>query len=78
MIDARDHLGVPVITDCPTYVERDGVRYEIAADALVTRESDLRIQWFEEALSRPLTPWQREYLTTTVQAPQAFIPTAHA
>lgn len=37
MIDARDHVGVPVITDCPSYVEFEGVLYEVAADAFVFR-----------------------------------------
>lgn len=65
MIDARDHIGVPVITDCPTYIRRDGITYEIAADAMVTRESDLRIQFVEETLGVPLTPWQAAFLVPT-------------
>lgn len=34
MIDARDHVGTPVITDCPTYVRFRGDLYEIPADAM--------------------------------------------
>lgn len=79
MIDTRDHIGVPVITTCPTYVKHAGVTYEIAADALVVRESDLRTQWLEDALwEAAATPWQREYLNTPIRTPQAFTPTAYA
>ena len=35
MIDARDQVGVPIITDCPSYVEAFGVLYEIPADAFL-------------------------------------------
>ncbi len=40
MIDARDQIGVPVITSCPLYVRFEGVVYEVAADALVVRLGD--------------------------------------
>lgn len=77
MIDARDHLGTPVVTNCPTYVERDGVRYEVAADAFVLRESDLRTQWVDEK-NEFLTSWQRTYLAHTVRTPHAFFSMTNA
>ena len=43
MIDARDHVGVPVITTCPHYVRFEGVVYEVAADALVVRFGDITL-----------------------------------
>lgn len=43
MIDARDHVGVPVITNCPLYVRHSGVTYEVAADALVVRIGKLTV-----------------------------------
>ena len=78
MIDARDHIGVPVVTDCPTYVEHDGVRYEIAADALVPRESDLRIQWVEEQHEFPFTTWQRAYLAAAMRTPTTLFTATNA
>jgi len=33
VIDARDQVGTPIITDCPTYVTFEGKRYEIPAAA---------------------------------------------
>jgi hypothetical protein len=78
VIDACDHIGTPVITDCPTYVEHDGVRYEIAADALVTRESDLRIQWVEEQHEFSFTAWQCAYLATAMRTPQTLFTATNA
>lgn len=56
MIDARDHIGVPTITDCPHIVKHEGVMYEAAADIGVLREGDLsftvQADPFAEDLSR--------------------------
>lgn len=41
MIDARDHIGVPTITDCPHIAKHEGVTYEVWADIGVLREGDL-------------------------------------
>lgn len=78
MIDARDDLGVPVVTDYPTYVKHDGVRYEIAADALVVRKSDLRIQWVEEQHEFSFTTWQCAYLASAMRTPTTLLTAANA
>ncbi|MEV8250503.1 hypothetical protein AB0O87_06225 [Microbacterium sp. NPDC076768] len=41
MIDARDHIGVPTITDCPHIAKHEGVTYEVWADIGMLREGDL-------------------------------------
>lgn len=57
MIDAREQIGTPVITDCPSYVEFQGVTYEIAADAfswspgLITFEADAEGSLFDKLYS---------------------------
>jgi hypothetical protein len=59
MIDARDHIGVPVITDVKTVIHHKGHTYLADADAGVLRESDLHIQFTEDVLGIKLTDWQR-------------------
>jgi hypothetical protein len=49
MIDARDQIGTPVITDCPSYVWFAGKLYEIAADALVFNPGPIKFEADHEA-----------------------------
>ena len=44
MIDARNQVGTPVITTCPTYVTFMGEVYEIAADAMVFDPGPIRFE----------------------------------
>lgn len=81
MIDATDHVGVPVITSCPSYATHDGKLYEIAADALVTRRSDIIADivadFTEHATGRGVHDWQRgllrEWFTPRVTQPHLFV-----
>ena len=44
MIDARDQIGVPIITDCPSYATAFGVTYEIPADAFAFQAGPIVFQ----------------------------------
>jgi hypothetical protein len=68
MIDARDQLGVPVITDCPLFVRYDGVTYEVAADALVVRLGDIT---FSKAFFDDAHSWFPRF-TVPVLTPTSF------
>jgi len=35
VIDAREHVGTPVITTCPLWVTAAGVRYEVDGEATI-------------------------------------------
>lgn len=77
MIDARDHIGVPTITDCPHIVKHEGAMYEMAADIGVLREGDLSFtvqdDGFADDLARMWSAYMPSFVTDR-RATMTFAP----
>jgi hypothetical protein len=74
MIDARDHVGVPTITECPHIVKHEGVTYEAAADIGVLREGDISfalVPEFPDAFDRM---WSARLPLITPRVNLTFVP----
>jgi len=69
MIDARDQIGTPIITDCPSYVTAFGVTYEIRADAFVFKAGPII---FQEDSPNDLMSKLHEYVPY-VMKPRPFV-----
>lgn len=78
MIDARDHMGVPTITDCSHIVKHEGVMYEASADIGVLREGDLSFTFTPDPFADDLALMWSAYMPPVVTNPRVTVTFAPA